>query len=72
MRHAVVKALTRMSVAHRTVYTERCSALQAAHPSHDGLRVPSLEVRRPFPCQEAAGDSVQVSSRCYWCTLVHE
>jgi hypothetical protein len=47
-----------------TVYTERCSALQAAHPSHEGLRVPSLEVRRPFPCQEAAGASIQVSSRC--------
>ena len=56
----------------RTVYTERCSALQAARPSHDGLWVPSLEVRRPFPCQEAAGDSLQGSSRCYWCTLVHQ
>jgi hypothetical protein len=39
-----------------TVYTEQCPALQAAHSSHDGLRVPSLEIRRPFTCQEAAGD----------------
>ena len=44
-----------------TIYTERCSALEAAHPLHDGLRVHSLEVRRPFPCQEVACDSVQVS-----------
>ena len=30
------------------------------------LRVRNLEVRCPFPCQEAAGNSVQVSSCCYW------
>jgi hypothetical protein len=55
-----------------TVYTERGSALQAARLSHDGLWVPSLEVRCSFPYQEAAGNTVQVSSRRYWCTLVHQ
>jgi hypothetical protein len=30
-----------------------------------------LEVRRSHACQESAGTSVQVSSHCYQCTLVH-
>lgn len=55
-----------------TVYMEPRSVLYAAHPSHDGLPVLVLEIHRPFPFQEASSDSVQVFSRCNWCTLVHK
>ena len=42
----------------------------AAHPPHDGLCVPRVEVHRPHPCPEATGAAIQVSSPCYWCPLV--
>jgi hypothetical protein len=44
---------------------EWCSAVRAAHPSSDGLRLPVLEVRRSLPYQETAGAAVHVSSHCY-------
>ena len=44
---------------------KRCSAVQAANPFHDGLRVSRLEVRCTKPHSEAAGVSNQVSSDCY-------
>ena len=43
---------------------EWSSAVQAAHPSYDGLRVPRLEVGRSLPYKEYAGTSIQVSSHC--------
>jgi hypothetical protein len=48
----------------RSVRQERCAAVQAAHPSHDGLRVPDLEIRCPQPCQKAASTTIQVPSHC--------
>jgi len=51
--------------------SEWSSAVQAAHPSHDGLRVPSLQVLRSLSYQETAGAAVQVYWHCYQCTLVH-
>jgi hypothetical protein len=45
---------------------------RAAHPPHDGLCVPRLEVRCPHPYSEATGVTIQVSSPCYWCPLVHD
>ena len=39
---------------------------------HDGLCVTRMEVRRPHPCPEAAGATIQVSSPCYWCPLVRK
>ena len=56
----------------RPVHQERCSALQEVHPSHDGLCVPRLEIRCTKPRSRAAGASIQVSSHCYWCILVHQ
>ena len=47
-------------------------AVQEAHPSHDGLGVPHLEVRCPHPRQEATGVTVQVSSPCCRCTPIWE
>ena len=43
-----------------SLHQEWSSAVQAAHPSLHGLRVPRLEVRCSLPCQETAGASVQV------------
>ena len=54
-----------------SLHQEWCSAVWAAHPSHDGLCVSRLEVRRSLPYQETASPAVQVSSHCYQCTLVH-
>jgi hypothetical protein len=54
----------------RSVRQERCPALQAAHPSHDGLRMPDLEIRCPQPCQIAASATIQVPSHCYQRTVV--
>jgi hypothetical protein len=59
--------LNRVSVLHQ----EWSSAVQTAHPSYDGLRVPHLEVCHLLPYKETAGASVQVSSHCYQCILVH-
>jgi hypothetical protein len=50
---------------------ERSPAKQAAHPPHDGLCVPRVEVRCPHPCAETTGVKIQVYSPCYWCPLVH-
>jgi len=54
----------------RSLHQEWSSAIQAAHPPPDGLRVPHLEVRCPHTCQEAEGATVQVSSPFYGCPLV--
>ena len=51
---------------------ERSVAIQAAHPPHDGLRVPRVEVRSPHSCPEATGFTIQVSSPCYWSPLVRK
>jgi hypothetical protein len=50
---------------------ERGLSLQAAHSSHDGLRIPYREVRCPHRRWEAAGVKCQVSSPWYPCILVH-
>jgi hypothetical protein len=54
----------------RSVRQKWLAALQAAHPSHDGLRMPDLEIRCPRPCQKAASATIQVSSHCYQRNLV--
>jgi hypothetical protein len=46
------------------VCQKRCSALQAAHPSYDGLRMSDLEVRCSHRRSGAACVAVQVSSHC--------
>jgi hypothetical protein len=48
----------------RSVSQKLCAALQAAHPSYDGLRMSDLAVRCCQPCPDAASLTVQVSSHC--------
>jgi len=54
-----------------SLHQEWSSAVQAAHPSYDGLLMPRLEVCQSLPYQENGGASVHVSLRCYQCNLVH-
>jgi len=46
------------------VHQKLRAAIQAAHPSYDGIRMPGLEVRCPQPCPEAVSVTFQVSSHC--------
>jgi len=55
----------------KSLRQELSSAVKAAHPSEDGLHVPRLQIHRSPPYQKIAGTSVQVSSHCYQCTLLH-
>jgi len=40
-------------------------------PPHEGLCVPRVEVLCPHPRSEATGITIQVSSLCYCCPLLH-
>jgi hypothetical protein len=40
-------------------------SVRTAHPSHDGLRMPSLEIRCLQPYPKAASATIQVPSHCY-------
>jgi len=53
------------------VHQKRRSAVQAAHPSYDGLHMPGLEVCFPQPCPEAASITIlELSSHCDQRTLL--
>jgi len=54
-----------------SLHQEWSSAVQAAHPSSNRLRLLHLEVVRSLPCQETTGAAIQASSHCYQCTFVH-
>jgi len=43
----------------RSLHQECCYAVQAAHPSHDGISVSRLEVRYSLPYQKTASVAVQ-------------
>ena len=61
-----------LSWTGEVVYPSRTGpAVQAGHPSHDGVCVPHMEVHCPQPRRQAASVTVQVSAPCYRCTLVH-
>ena len=53
-----------------SIRQERSPAIEAAHPPHDRLSVPRVEVRCPHPCPEATCVTIQVSSPRYWYPLV--
>jgi hypothetical protein len=55
---------TLLSKEKWSLHQELSSAVQAAHPSYDGIRVPRLEVHRSLPYQKTAGASVHMS--LYW------
>ena len=55
--------------AQRSLHQARIDAVQAAHTSHDGLRLPSLESCCQQPHQEAPSSSVQMLAYNYRRTL---
>ena len=59
-------------VNRKSYIQERSPAILGAHPPHDGICVPRVEVRCPLPCPVGTSVTIQVYSPRYWCPLVRK